>query len=71
MDGLTSITGTGDRREYLRVRIVTNAAGEVCLHKFHNQGSGIMSSVSWADALAEVETGQQVRAGDLLKYYLI
>ena len=62
---------TGNRREYLRVRIVTNASGEVYLHKFHNQGSGIMSSVSWADALAEVETGQQVCAGDLLKYYLI
>ena len=62
---------TDKRREYLRVRIVTNASGEVCLHKFHNQGSGIMSSVSWADALAEVDIGQQVRAGDLLKYYLI
>lgn len=62
---------TGNRREYLRVRIMTNDSGEVFLHKFHNQGSGIMSSVSWADALAEVETGQQVRAGDLLKYYLI
>ena len=61
----------GDRREYLRVRVSTDEKGEVVVRKFGNQGSGIMSSVSWANALAEVEIGRQVTVGDRIKYYLI
>lgn len=60
----------GGRREYLRVQVVASRDA-VVLHKFPEQGSGIMSSVSWATALAEVEVGQQVKPGDKLKYYLL
>lgn len=58
----------GLRVEYLRVRTTsTEGAGEVDLYS--NQGSGVMSSLSWADALAEVPIGQQVKKGDQLKIY--
>ena len=61
----------GNRREYLRVRTSSNDDQEVLVSRFENQGSGVLSSVSWADALAEVEIGQQIRAGDRIKYFLI
>lgn len=61
----------GKRREYLRARIQSNDTAEVTLRKYSNQGSGVMSSVSWADALVEVEIGQQITPGDKIKYYLI
>ncbi|MAI42005.1 MAG: gephyrin-like molybdotransferase Glp [Candidatus Azotimanducaceae bacterium] len=62
---------SGRRREYLRVRLTVKSTGEVWLSKYSNQSSGIMSSVTWADALAEVDIGQQIRFGDKIKYYLI
>lgn len=59
----------GSRREYLRVRLTSDGSGMTRLEKFPNQGSGIMSSVVWADGLAVVEIGQQVRPGDHLTFY--
>ncbi|MDA0787948.1 MAG: molybdopterin molybdotransferase MoeA [Proteobacteria bacterium] len=59
----------GSRREYLRVRVRSDEQGETWLTKFPNQGSGIMSSVSWADALAVAEVGQTIRRGDRLRYF--
>jgi molybdopterin molybdotransferase len=57
----------GSRREYMRVQ--TEVVGDtVRLSKFPQHGSGIMSSVSWANALVEIEIGQQVRRGDKLRY---
>lgn len=58
----------GGRREYLRVQ-VQNIEGQTRLSKFPNQGSGIMTSVVWADALAMVEAGQVVQPGDRLTIY--
>lgn len=60
----------GSRREYLRARVHVDQ-NKVLLRKFAEQGSGIMSSVSWADALVEVEVGQQVKRGDQLRYCLL
>ncbi len=59
----------GGRREYLRVCAQPDD-GINRLSKFVEQGSGVMSSLSWANALAEVELGQAVEPGDRLKYYL-
>ncbi len=61
----------GSRREYLRVRLEVEAGGSLRAMVHDNQGSGVMSSVSWADALAEVEIGQSVAYGDRLKVYLL
>ncbi len=55
----------GGRREYLRVRL-HNREGGTFAERFSNQGSGIMTSVVWADALAIAEIGQQISVGDPL-----
>lgn len=59
----------GSRREYIRVQTSVTSNGVVMLEKFSNQGSGIMTSVVWADALAEVEIDQVVEPGDAIKFY--
>lgn len=56
----------GSRREYMRVRIDRE---DGTIHKYDNQGSGVMSSLCWADALAEVEVGQQIRTGEAVKVF--
>ncbi len=61
----------GSRREYVRVQLAASDTGELSVISFGNQGSGVMSSLCWANALAEVDVGQEVRAGDRLKIYLL
>lgn len=60
----------GTRREYIRVR-VRNTDAETLISNFDNQGSGVMSSLSWADGLALMEIGRDVSEGDLLKVFLL
>ena len=60
----------GGRQEYLRVRAVPNASS-VQLIAFEAQGSGVMSSLSWANALAVVAPNQMVQVGDTLPYLLM
>lgn len=55
----------GTRREYLRVRL-HNRDGATIAERFSNQGSGIMTSVVWADALAIADVGQNISPGDAL-----
>jgi molybdopterin molybdotransferase len=62
--------GAGSRRQYLRVRAQASDQGHL-LKRFDNQGSGVMSSVSWANALAQVEMGQSVKSGDKLRFLKI
>ena len=55
------------RQEYLRVRLQQGSRGpELGLHP--HQGSGVLSSASWADGLAVVKAGQAVAIGDMLDY---
>ncbi len=44
----------GKREEYVRVQLQLNPAGELSAIKHGNQGSGVLSSVCWADALLRV-----------------
>ncbi len=60
----------GNRQEYLRVRLETEGA-RIVLQKYPEQGSGVMTSVSWADALAEIEAGAEISPGDPLKYIIL
>jgi molybdopterin molybdotransferase len=55
----------GKRREFLRVRIGDDGR----LQAYRHQGSGVLTSVSWAQGLAEVPGGQTVTQGDSLFYY--
>jgi len=59
----------GDRPEYIRVRRVTGPDGGVMLEAFANQNSGIISSLTWADGLALLPSGERVQVGTLLDYF--
>jgi len=52
------------RQEYLRARI--NAAGG--LELFGNQGSGVLTSTTWADGLIENPPGQAIAQGDVVRF---
>lgn len=52
------------RREFLRVR--RNAQGGLDL--FPNQGSGVLTSMHWADGLVDHPAGSTIAAGDLVRF---
>lgn len=52
------------REEYLRVRV---AQGR--LEAYPQQGSGVLSSVAWADGLARVASGATVAEGEPVDYF--
>jgi len=54
----------GKREEYLRVRICNSR-----LERYPHQGSGVMSSIAWADGLARVAAGTTVTPGELVDYF--
>ncbi|MBI5329168.1 MAG: molybdopterin molybdotransferase MoeA [Betaproteobacteria bacterium] len=53
----------GQRREFLRARL---EQGRAVL--FPNQGSGVLTSMAWADGLADVDAGVSVQPGDLVRF---
>ena len=54
----------GSRREFLRVR--RNAAGEV--ERFANQGSGVLTSLHWADGLLDAPADCDIARGDAVRF---
>ncbi|MFZ5467343.1 MAG: gephyrin-like molybdotransferase Glp [Pseudomonadota bacterium] len=56
-----------DRREFARARIGADQRVEL----YVNQGSGILSSLAWADALAEIPEHATVAPGDLVNVHLL
>jgi molybdopterin molybdotransferase len=52
------------RREFLRVKL--NAAGGLDLYP--NQGSGVLTSVVWADGLVDIPPSTAVRRGDTVAF---
>jgi molybdopterin molybdotransferase len=61
----------GSRQEYLRVRMTISPSGQVEVEKFQQQGSGILTSVSWASGLAVIDAGQCIEKGDLIGVLLM
>lgn len=59
----------GKRDEYLRVRLAEAEDGSTRLEKYPHQGSGVLSSTSWADGLALVQAGECPREGEAIPYY--
>jgi len=55
------------RQEYLRVRVKHDDSGAYA-EIYPQQGSGVLSSVSWADGLVIVEPEKMINTGDILKY---
>jgi molybdopterin molybdotransferase len=56
---------TGDRREFLRVRLDDD--GRMQLHP--NQDSGAVSSAAWASGLADIPANTTVQPGDAIDYW--
>ena len=59
--------GTVKRQEYLRVRLIQQD-GQQLAQLFPHQGSGVLSSASWADGLVEVMIGKEIKRGDTVNY---
>lgn len=58
---------SGNRQEYLRVRVVAGEGGPR-LERHPNQSSGVLASMAWADGFAVVPPGVTVAENDLLDY---
>jgi molybdopterin molybdotransferase len=61
----------GKREEYLRVQLQQNSDGNLCAVAYPNQGSGVLSSVCWADALMRVPVGKVFSAGECVECFLL
>jgi molybdopterin molybdotransferase len=59
---------TKNRREYLRVRVSGDPLRGLTVEKYPRQGSDVLSSVAWADGLAEIPEDTSVHSGDTLRY---
>lgn len=65
-----SIEKPGSRQEFLRTR-VTSVNGMLHAATHPNQSSGVLSSVSWANALAVIPPGVTVAVGDSVEVLLL
>jgi molybdopterin molybdotransferase len=57
------------REEYFRVSLRENTQGIQVLQRYSHQGSGVLSSTTWADGLACIPVNTVVKKGDRLKFY--
>lgn len=57
----------GKRQEYLRVRVRQDDHGAYA-ELYPHQGSGVLSSASWADGLAIIEPNTTIHVGDSVPY---
>lgn len=64
------LTRAGTREEYLRVQAEV-LEGELWASVHPNQSSGVLSSVSWANALAVIAPGQTLQRGDRVEILLL
>ncbi len=55
------------RQEYLRVKLVSRDKSMVA-QLYPHQGSGVLSSASWADGLVEVPINSEIKSGDKVRY---
>lgn len=62
-----SVDEAGSRQEFLRVRLVKEGQGLVA-QAFADQGSSVLTSLSWADGLAIVPIHTTVKVGDTVEY---
>ncbi len=55
------------RQEYLRVRLLQKD-GQMVAQIYPHQGSGVLSSASWANGLVEVAMDSEIKKGDAVSY---
>jgi molybdopterin molybdotransferase len=56
------------RTEFLRVRCTHHPNGEITAQRWPNQGSGVMSSLMWADGLVRAPENTAIKHGDQVAY---
>lgn len=56
------------RREFLRVKLERGENDQNILRLWPNQGSGVMSSLAWADGLVDLAADTPVKQGDKVRY---
>lgn len=56
------------RREFLRARLHMEEGGKTSAQLYPNQGSGVLTSTTWADGLIEVPEGATIRRGETVKF---
>ncbi len=64
------LTKAQNRREYLRVQLVSTDEG-LRLQKHANQSSGVLSSAVWADGFAIIEAHQTIEKGESVGFISI
>lgn len=57
------------RREFLRARLHMADDGVASAQLYPNQGSGVLTSTTWADGLVEITEGTPIRRGDGVKFH--
>jgi molybdopterin molybdotransferase len=60
---------SGKRREYLRARLTQDEGGGTRVEIYPHQGSGVLSSVCWADGLVLIPAGTGIAPGDVVQFY--
>lgn len=65
------VATAGARQDYLRVTLSSDTNHGLAAHRFGNQSSGVLSSVSHSDALAVVPPGTTVAEGDPVQVILL
>ncbi len=58
----------GYRCEYVRARIEKDASGKSSITLFPHQGSGVLTSTSWANGLAVIPPSTVVEKGELVEF---
>jgi molybdopterin molybdotransferase len=58
----------GKRREFLRARMAFGEDGSLAAQIFPQQGSGVLTSCTWADGLIEVPEATSIRRGGTVKF---
>jgi molybdopterin molybdotransferase len=57
------------RREWLRGRYEVTASGSASIMKYPSEGSGIISSLVWANGLIELEEDMtDIHEGDFIRF---
>lgn len=58
----------GARQEYIRVRLTMDDEGQTWADSFPHQGSGVLTSTSWASGFVIIEIGRTIEKGDRVTY---
>lgn len=62
------ITAKEKRNEYMRARLEYDSDGSSSLKIYPNQGSGVLTSASWANGLAFIPSETLVKSGDMIEF---